>query len=335
MLVKRRCSYLIVSRIWPAHVVMLLATVFILKIPITMAFLPNLFLVQGWVPSENYFFSYNGVSWSISTELAFYLSFPFFIRRWGQTFWWKIPLAAAIVYCTLKACDIFGVDYKPGVGGISTVGLIYVSPLGRILEFVTGIACCSIFRWLWRYAPRNFSLFTVFEILSIFGCYFTMTGGISTYFDANVGNGAREWLAHSSSLPTCAIAVVVFAFGCGALSAALSSRPMLLLGEVSFSLYLTHQVVNNWYVFRLQQKGGLIGAVICASLALALSYLLWKFIEIPARKILRKVAPVILVHLSTIRLRTNIQLGPVAANEASLPEKQKSSLSSANPTMAS
>lgn len=45
-----------IARIWPDHVVMLLATVFILKIPITMAFLPNLFLVQGWVPSENYFF---------------------------------------------------------------------------------------------------------------------------------------------------------------------------------------------------------------------------------------------------------------------------------------
>jgi len=40
----------------------------------------NLFLVQSLVPISDYYFSFNGVSWSVSTELFFYLCFPLLVR---------------------------------------------------------------------------------------------------------------------------------------------------------------------------------------------------------------------------------------------------------------
>src|SRR5208283_4069809 len=65
-----------VVRVWPAHLVMLFVALILLNLPITWAFPLNFFLLQAWVPVWDSYFSYNAVSWSISTELGFYLAFP-------------------------------------------------------------------------------------------------------------------------------------------------------------------------------------------------------------------------------------------------------------------
>src|SRR5262245_27127834 len=52
-----------IARVWPAHFVMLLATIFILRDRIKFAVLPNLTLIHAWIPLPQYFFSYNAVSW--------------------------------------------------------------------------------------------------------------------------------------------------------------------------------------------------------------------------------------------------------------------------------
>jgi peptidoglycan/LPS O-acetylase OafA/YrhL len=214
------------SRIWPAHVTMLIVAVVGLREPVTWAFPLNAVLVQAWVPiGESYFsyFSYNAVSWSVSTELAFYLAFPFFIDRWCETFWWKLALAASIVTATIALCDLFRLgDYQPD--GITTHALVYISPLGRILEFVTGIACCSIFRWLWPRAPTSFMIFTAIEAACVAAIYFTMSAGPANWFYADASVGFRMWLAHSSSLPACALVVIAFSFGRGLLSRIASTR---------------------------------------------------------------------------------------------------------------
>jgi peptidoglycan/LPS O-acetylase OafA/YrhL len=43
------------------------------------------------VVSARRLFSFNGVSWSISTEVGFYLLFPALIYRFSQIWWWKLP----------------------------------------------------------------------------------------------------------------------------------------------------------------------------------------------------------------------------------------------------
>jgi len=123
----------------------------------------NFFLIHAWFPIDTSYFSYNAVSWSISTELTFYLSFPFFMRNWSKTYWWKWPLAVGIVLSTIAVSSYLELGgYRPGE--ITSHGLVYINPLGRILEFVTGIAACSAYRWLAPRLPNSLLLFTIAEI---------------------------------------------------------------------------------------------------------------------------------------------------------------------------
>jgi peptidoglycan/LPS O-acetylase OafA/YrhL len=89
------------ARIWPAHV----ATFALLLVLIGdrgrvsgdirdgWLWLLNLSMLHGWIPLENVYFSFNHVSWTISTEFFFYLLFPLLIWRFHTTWWWKLPLA--------------------------------------------------------------------------------------------------------------------------------------------------------------------------------------------------------------------------------------------------
>lgn len=68
-------------KLYPLHI-LCFAAVFLLGIRnFATADLPkavlNLFLLQSWVPSPDYYMSYNAVSWFLSDELFFYLMFPF------------------------------------------------------------------------------------------------------------------------------------------------------------------------------------------------------------------------------------------------------------------
>jgi peptidoglycan/LPS O-acetylase OafA/YrhL len=66
---------------------------------------------------------------------------------------------------------------------------------------------------------------------------------------------------------------------------------MILLGEVSFSLYLTHQIANTFYLTTFPRSStypDILGATISTCGALAAAFTLHHFIEGPARRALRK-----------------------------------------------
>ncbi len=288
-----------VVRVWPAHLVMLFVAIILLNLPITWAFPLNFFLLQAWVPVWDSYFSYNAVSWSISTELGFYLAFPFFIHRWGKTFWWKLPLATGIVAATIHLSNIYGLTgHRPGTE-VTYHGLVYISPLGRILEFVVGIAGCSVYRWLKPRIAFGSTVGTGFEIAAVSAFYYTMSGYIVGIFDAGASGPMRAWLAHSSSLPSCFLVITVFALGRGYISRLLSCGVAVLLGEISYPLYLTHQVVYNVYLknFPRGPNADYVGLFICLIASLGSAYLIWRYVETPARKFFRiKTKRLAIVH---------------------------------------
>jgi hypothetical protein len=57
------------------------------------------------------------------------------------------------------------------------------------------------------------------------------------------GHTGAEWAAHAGSAVAFALLIPVLAVGRGAVSGALAMRPMVLLGEISYSLYLLHPLV--------------------------------------------------------------------------------------------
>lgn len=145
--VKRFLAFRII-RIFPAHAVTAVAMIFIFSAPVDFKLIPNLLMVHGWIPIWPYYFSYNSVSWSISTEFFFYLAFPVLIIAWPRTFWWKLPLVAALPVGLMVVGRELQLPQISAANVVTMHGLLYISPLARLLEFVAGMAASVAFRSL-------------------------------------------------------------------------------------------------------------------------------------------------------------------------------------------
>jgi peptidoglycan/LPS O-acetylase OafA/YrhL len=291
----RRFLVLRVARIWPAHVAVLALWLAAIGGSIFSAkFFANLLMIHAWIPSAPWYFSFNAPSWSISTEFFFYLAFPLLILGWRRSWVWKWLGAVGL----LSAMIAIGAWARlPGYSpeGIVTVhGLVYVGPLGRILEFVTGMVAYSCFAALRPHA-RRLGLVTgsLLEIGVIAGAaYSIIDAPLSRLASGRFGlTGLDEWLAHCGSLPVFPILIVVVALRSGVISRFLGSRPIVLLGEVSYSIYLVHLGVYAVYVQHWMPAGlqpDYTGLAICLVVTLALSFAIWKLIETPARRAARR-----------------------------------------------
>jgi len=242
-----------IARIWPVHLVALILGFILIGYEFDLTTLaPNILLVQGWLPVSAMYFGYNSPSWSVSAELFFYLAFPLLIVNWDSTWRWKISccvLLTAFAICLGAICELPEYENLESASfNISQHGLVYIGPLARLLEFVLGIGAAQIFRrWQPVLSLRNG---TFVELGAIVLCAIPMI--ISPILVESIGNaakwsGARMWLTHSSAAPTFAILILVFGWGKGLISRFLAMRLLVFLGEVSFSMYLVHQLLIIYY----------------------------------------------------------------------------------------
>jgi peptidoglycan/LPS O-acetylase OafA/YrhL len=78
------------------------------------------------------------VSWTISTEFAFYILFPLLIWRFEWSWHWKLALVAALtvflIWLTYRL-QLPSFSNKPG---LTNMGVLYINPGARLIEFVTG-----------------------------------------------------------------------------------------------------------------------------------------------------------------------------------------------------
>jgi len=285
-----------VARVWPGHVTALLLLLVVAGaragrgdghgIGITLA---NLLLVQSWIPLKASFFSYNTVSWSISTELGFYLLFPLLIRNWERSWRWKLPGAFLLV---AGLVTLINVTHLPASSGLRETGLLYVNPLGRLFEFTLGMAAALTYG---RFARRIVCLRrtgTIVEIgvlmLVVVCMAYSARGAALAGHVPWVGAAGAFWLREIGC--TClafAALIVVMALGRGGVSRALASPPCVLLGEISFAVYLLHPVVlrgftNHARAF-LYMPAPLRYAMYWAVTLLA-AHLVWALVETPARR---------------------------------------------------
>jgi peptidoglycan/LPS O-acetylase OafA/YrhL len=305
------------ARIWPAHLVCLLLTMAFIAIPEPFnadVLAANALLLHAWIPFDRYFFSYNYVSWSISTELFFYLVFPFLIvhaQRWLS----RGMLLALLIVATLALISYWAhlPTWDTLHDHLSSTGLLYANPLARFAEFLLGTAIGMFFLNERQDVPKRPVAWTIAEIASValflIGYRYFLLSFAPVIHEAMLSVGATkvpltsigaetaalaqispfasqfvdEWANHVGLTPFAAILIYVFAHQQGALSKALSHRWLVFLGEISFALYLVHQIALRYFQQHALRTDwiGFCAFIACALLMAAALHLL---IENPARK---------------------------------------------------
>jgi peptidoglycan/LPS O-acetylase OafA/YrhL len=257
----------------------------------------NLFLVHAWIPSARYYFSFNSVSWSISTESFFYLVFPFLLYRLERSWWWKLLGTAAFVAAMLSLTDILGLPSYDATNffPIDSQGLVCINPLVRILEFVFGMAVASLcLRWrelkiltslpAWAWTTFEFGAVAVTCLSARYGTPFfcSLFGGLPHAF--------AMFAATSGSFPAFGLLIGALSFERGMVSRILSTYWLVILGEISYSIYLVHQILIRWYVLSLREFASVPKAVLYIGYwfaVLGISFIIWRGIEKPCQRWIR------------------------------------------------
>lgn len=289
-----------VGRVWPLHIVTLAFIVYEFGPSPLMSngfdaiakFGANAFLLHSWVPYADWFYSYNWVSWSISTELAFYVTFPailFFMKKD-----WKIvaSLAVAILMAMLGVCITLDLPARPSTDAVSSSALLYISPLCRIVEFMVGMLTWKAYSSMREKSQSPLSA-TALEIgvLALLVLSMVTTHQLWKYDKDLLPGGVMGWLATAGSFPAIAIAIFVMAKQKGLVSKVLSNKALVYLGEISFSVYMVHQII-------LRVMGKYYSDLMVADpfalyfsfwvATIIVSAILYHLIETPCRRVIRK-----------------------------------------------
>jgi peptidoglycan/LPS O-acetylase OafA/YrhL len=248
-------------------------------------YIRQLFLVQLWVQPFFDGTSWDGPAWSISAEWLAYLMFGLLIL---------------VVFRVAHATRARGLMFLavavtlPPVMLMLGTGLFYTpwSWLPRIiLQFTAGALACVAVRKLdpserTRKAAGVLSLVLVAVVV-----------GLLYWFEAHplpdvIGSAGVVDLLFAPF-------VIVLAIGAGTLPALLSTRLVVYLGQVSFSLYMVHEMVHlswNWTAQQFELTlTGFTGKLIVIGLfaaALGAAMLLYHVVEEPARHWMRRMVDV-------------------------------------------
>lgn len=253
-------------------------------------FLANLFMVHSWLFNRVYSVSLNAPSWSISCEFLFYLCFPLLIQNLNRSWRKNLVLSSILVlFCLVLMASMGVANFDEGAHIF-----IKTNPICRIFEFVLGMTIALAYR---RYSPAlkiGAAAATVVEALTLVGVFVALIGPgawsptrleLST-FDA--------WLYIGGCGPLYGLLIFVMACGKGWISRLLSSRMLVHLGEISFSLYMFHCLVLFWFVSQCPLSSHhwpTWQKVACvAVLSLLVSHINYRVIEKPCRNALTKFA---------------------------------------------
>jgi len=311
-----RFTLLRFGRVYPLHLLMILAFVGfeLLRLmlpqlrgagaaPFTGGFdisslFANVFMLQGVGLADQ--LTWNGPSWSISAEFFTYVLFAAVMLSAGRRAWAIFAAVAIVSPLLFMAAGVKNMDLSYDLGfarclfGFSVGALIAWFQYDEILAERRSTAL-SESRIPW----------TLAELAMIVAIYLFVSG-------------AGNQQASIAAPFIFAIALVVFAHEGGWVSAVLRSKPFLLLGALSYSIYMVHifvqaRLYNVATLLDRKLEIGLVGDIVhhgstgpgfgpqsgvLGLLAVAImiagtisaAYLTWRFVEMPALAWFKRIA---------------------------------------------
>ena len=231
-------------------------------------------LLQSWSPNPATYYGGNSVGWSLSTEVFVYALFPFMIRpvlRLGRGGLLRL-LGVAVVLAIVWPLVLSPVHQDAGLG----FWAIYINPVYRVLEFVSGIALAGLLR-------------TGFRVRVPVAAAMALT--VEAYLLVNV------FPMYASRVSVTIIPFCVLIFVCAQADVVggrtgLRHPWLIRLGQWSFAFYLVHGLLLR--VIDINVPGWLSGSGGRLALALfeygaatILAYLLFKLVEQPFERRIR------------------------------------------------
>ena len=271
-----------VARIYPLHLLMLMVAATLGTYSLSNGlgqwlthFIPNSVLCQAYVPSADYYFSFNSPSWSLCCEQLFYLAFPLLaslLRR---------PRHLTIAFILSAIAVVVGMHFTPEPWAKD---VWYVNPIARFPDFLLGM-------WIYQLASReqNTSLtrsqatWQECGAVTLFVLFYTLSVHVPQVYRYS----CYYWLP-------IALVIYIFSLQRGWLSQFLSCRLLVWGGEVSFGFYLIHHMLFRLYVeaqhhlqFSLSPYIAILALLL---LTLLLSGVSYRYFEQPANKFVKRLA---------------------------------------------
>ncbi|MCK2221106.1 acyltransferase [Actinomadura sp. ATCC 31491] len=292
------------AKVYPIHLITTLVALALLVAafgwPAWTVVAQHLLLLHAWVPSEFSYFGLNGVTWSLSCEAFFYLCFPALLAVLNRA-------RTGALYATVAGCvaSVFVVPYlvsgvfvvtRPDpfemvptsvTGGPFLYWFVHVFPLMRLPEFVVGIALALLVkqgRWRGPNLPASLVICVAgWELNNLLPGYLHVIAGMLI-----------PWTLLVPALATADLS---------AARSPLRWGPLVWLGELSFSFYASHLIVQEQIVGRIGEWLHGLGWVPAAgpwhwyqwvpfmlldfAIALPVAWMLFRLVELPAQRLLR------------------------------------------------
>lgn len=271
-------------KIFPNHVAMWALAMLLFAgatTPLT-SWLPNLFLLHSWFPQHDIYISVNAPSWSLCSELLFYLLFPFLIgpvRRIRTERLWAWAGAAVIGMLALEtAVDLLVPDQPRTPEGFPISSLQfwlgYNFPPGRLFEFVLGMLLARLV------LAGRFPRVPLTAALALVVAGYALALNVPFLYGFTV----------ATIVPVAVLVCAVAVADVDGRRTLLSGRTMRWLGEVSFGFYLAQYVVLYYGRIHVldNRTYGLLGGVLellaLFLVTLALGWLLMVCVERPVMR---------------------------------------------------
>jgi peptidoglycan/LPS O-acetylase OafA/YrhL len=242
-------------------------------------------LLQSWVPGAA--LGWNPPAWSLSDEAFFYVLFPLIVAWLLRSssrnlvayilICWGVSFALSSAYVLLRPD---GVAYTDDNSVLKWLSVVKFNPLFRLPEFLLG-ACCG-FLFLRKSVDRKWA--TPLVALGVLALVTVV--GFSSHIPYPI--------LHDSLLAPVFAAIIYGLALRPNWSAVLEFKPLVLLGDASYSLYLLHSLILGAY---FNTKGTLrqmspLAFAFGLALPVIISILVYKFLEEPTRHWLRpKIKP--------------------------------------------
>lgn len=257
------------------------------------------------------------LSWSVSTELFFYLAYALVFYRIARIRSFTGCVRLLVVFCALayawfyvlfltrdawadagRAVFPIFTSFEQNFGESFYRWFLYFSPYSRIFEFIGGCLTAQTYFLARRdmtlrekFPTGTMALAATVVMFGLWGTFFYYGMRNPWLLPGNTSFPAFIVSLHMNFLlaPTCYLLIFSLAIGGSVISRSLGARIPRFLGDVSYSTYLSHMMAEG-ILFRahIQISAMLPHLIAIFAVIYALSWLLYSTIEVPAKRILRQ-----------------------------------------------